>query len=209
MASECSVLLSLQVSSALEFSGYQAPTLPALELLLLLCKMTAIWAGGLSVATTFQPLSHLPSLGSHSPDPSEQDQTGFGSCSPRSGAGTAEEMLLESRLPSGTFSHGLRLPVTFFRTTGPLLAALPRATLKESFPAQPKAIHPLSWPWPARVRFSCDPLCSQFPYSLSMRICFGAEVPGHQLLHLPLLPMQRFFNRVAASRPVIPRVPAS
>lgn len=90
-------------------SGYQAPTLPAPELLLLLCKMTAIWAGGLSVATTFQPPSHLPSLGSHSPDPSEQDQTGFGSCSPRSGAGTAEERLLESRLPSGTFSQGLRL----------------------------------------------------------------------------------------------------
>lgn len=40
-----------------------------------------------------------PSLGSHSPDPSEQDQTGFRSCSPRSGAGTAGEILLESRLP--------------------------------------------------------------------------------------------------------------
>lgn len=88
-------------------SGYQAPTLPAPELLLLLCKMTAIWAGGLSVATTFQPPSHLPSLGSHSPDPSEQDQTGFGSCSPRSGAGTAEERAVAGiQTPIGDFLTG-------------------------------------------------------------------------------------------------------
>lgn len=88
-----------------------------------------------------------------------------------------------------------------------LLAALPRATLKESFPAQPKAIHPEPRPRPARLRFSCDPLCSQFPYSPSTRIAFGAELPGHLPLHLPLLPTWRLFCSVVASRPGIPRVP--
>lgn len=56
--------------------------------------------GSSPVSSNCIPAPILPhSLASHSPDPSEQDQTGFRSCSPRSGAETAGEILLESRLP--------------------------------------------------------------------------------------------------------------